>query len=102
MLVSVAPAFPADVEIKQLTRLSCRLADMAAAARFCLHRGIDDLLMFGSEALSVPPKAVPAGVPGLTLVDVDARGANRVVKKHFAQVAFRLRCLITPVHSAIG
>src|SRR5258708_5439490 len=82
VLVGVAAALAADIEVEQLTGLARRLADMAAAARSGLSRGIDDLLDVWSGRAHSSAEGCPGGqIKRLALVDVDARGPDRVVEE---------------------
>src|SRR5262245_57924593 len=102
MLVCVAAALASAGEVEQRTGLSRRLAEMATAARGILPLGIDDRTNTRHGCAHRSTDSRPGRqVEGLAGVDVDARGADRVVKQHLAEKAFCLRCLITRIHGSI-
>src|SRR5262245_47013247 len=75
---------------------------MAAAARTVLSLGIDDLLDVRIGGAHSSAEGSPCGqVKGLALVNVDARGPNRVVKEQFAEVPFRLSGSKARIHGTI-
>src|SRR5206468_11373509 len=101
-LVCVATTLTAAGEVELLTGLARRLGDMAGAARTVLSLGIDDLLDVRIGCAHSSAEGRPGGqVKGLALVDVDARGPDRIVEQHLSEEAFRLGCLVARVHGPI-
>ncbi len=92
VLVGVAAALSADVQVDLLTGLARRLADMTAAARSGLFRCRDDRRHVRIEAIHRSAECRPRRqVNRLTLVDVDARGPDRIVEQQLPEEALRLR-----------
>jgi len=102
VLVGVAAALAADIEVDHLTGLACRLADMAAAARSGLFRGGDDLLDVWVGGAHSSAEGRPRGqVNRYALVDVDACGPDRVVEEQLSEKALRLGRLEPIGHGAV-
>ena len=92
VLVGIAATLGPDVQVDLLTRFTGRLAKVAGAASPSLSGRIDNRLHVGGRGVHGAAESRPCGkVDRHGLVDVDARGPDRIVEQHLAEKTLRLR-----------